>query len=206
MTELQEALPHFWHHRNAPAGALRDSCPTRGWPFAFRDQGLAWTGTSSLRLSPWGWQSPHASAQTDVGSVGRSLSSAPASAAEGAILGPRLRGLQSASHSTSALAGPATPLPPGPSLAVACPQGRLSPFAHGARPNCRRVPKTPLQGLPALTQDGRQRLTPPGAPSPDGGLPASAPPPPRELLALIQDGRPDSRIGWAARRQGGHLE
>lgn len=132
-------------HRPVPP---RNSCTCRGWPFAFRDQGLARTGTSSLWLSPSGRQSPHASAQTDVGSVGRSLSSAPASVAEGAILGPCLRGLQSSSHSTSALAGPATPLPPGPSLAVACPQGRLSLFAHGAGQIAAGSPKHLFKAFP----------------------------------------------------------
>lgn len=145
-------------HRPVP---LRNSCTCRGWPFAFRDQGLARTGTSSLWLSPSGRQSPHASAQTDVGSVGRSLSSAPASVAEGAILGPCLRGLQSSSHSTSALAGPATPLPPGPSLAVACPQGRLSLFAHGAGQIAAGSPKHLFKAFPPSSKMADSASLPP---------------------------------------------
>lgn len=67
----------------------------------------------------------------------------------------------------------------------------------------RSVPKTLPLGPPALIQDGRPRLTPPGVPAmiKDGHNPSNLPRAvdPRELLALIQDGRRDSRIGWCAR-------
>lgn len=33
MTELQEALPHFWHHTNAPAGATAQLMHMQGMAF-----------------------------------------------------------------------------------------------------------------------------------------------------------------------------
>lgn len=182
-----------------PPGARRGFCLQGPGPCSERDLRLV---TASIGTTKPTHTMPVL--RQRQGLWGCHVSSVPAPVAKGDILGPHLWVLQDASHGTLALTGPAMPLPPvprslSPVLRAGChpsPTG-CAQIAAERPQNVSSRPSCPHPRWPTAPHSSR-------CPSHDQRWPQPLQPPPRavdprELLALIQDGRRDSRIGWSAR-------
>lgn len=135
---LREAVPHLCHHTNTPTSATMSPR---------RKEGLLPAGTGALlREGPaacdclhWDYEAHahDAGAQTEARSVGLPRLLCPSPCGQRRHFGPT--SLSSPGCFTWHLGShrPCHAAPSCPSLAVACPQGRLSPFAHRMCPNCR---------------------------------------------------------------------